>query len=144
MSNLKKLNLNKLKPPVLVLNNEYDGISTTKKIRDLSYVSKGGENYYKNAILIDADGNLYQILKAKIIDTAKWYYWLRYFSKVYRVTIFYKNNKKIILEELKKMLKEKIKQNEEKWLYWRGQLPEEIYEAIDKASTFEELINLFY
>lgn len=130
-----------MKYPLLILKKGDDNIYAIKKM--FGIVSVGGEKFYKNIIVIDTEGNLFEVSDVEIKGSAHFKYSIMYFQKMLKLNIsFSKKIRKIELDEFKEMLKEKILKKPNKWLYM-GTI-ESICKNIDRKNDFKGLISMFF
>ncbi len=90
------------------------------------------DTYYLNQDFIDCQGNTYRIIGKSLIESK-----FRIFrSKTYKIQ-FERLDKKVVLKELKRMLKEKTSQIES------DAARSEILNQIEKSESIKELLNGF-
>lgn len=126
--------------PLLILKKGDSNIYAIKKA--FGIVSIGGEKFYKNTTIIDSKGNLLRTEKVEIGGRAKLKYCLMYFQKMIELNVTFSDDKrKLKLNELKEILKEKISKNPKKWLSMGT--TDEIVNNIESKNNFNDLILMF-
>jgi len=130
----------KIKYPLLIIREKDENLYGLKK--DIGLVSKGGEDFYKQKMLIiDSQGNKFSVIKAELYGKAKLIDSLKYFQPMLQMNLILEQIDIMSLKQVKEFIIEYINRKPKRWLSM-GTV-EDIAESINERSSISELANMF-
>lgn len=123
--------------PVVILKSKEAPLYYFEK-DDFGLVSSGGESFYRNGIIYDSSGSIFQIQGIDGIRVAPIFKSLKYFQKMFIVSVKYEKVDKIALNDFKKIFISHIRSFDRYWV--KRDLIESLESSIMQKMSFVELL----
>ena len=105
---------------------------------DFGLISSGGESFYKKGIIYDSGGSIFQIQGIEGIKVAPILKSLKYFQKMFIVSVKYEKVDKIDLIDFKKIFINHIRSFDRYWV--KQNIIESLESSINQKENFVELL----
>jgi hypothetical protein len=126
-----------MKFPILIIKQKDPSIYCFEETQ-FGLISKGGEKFYKEGVIIDSEGKVYNIKKSNEIHKASFLQSLKYFQPMYKLTINTEEFRTITINEFKLIVIEHINKHKNYWE--KKDLIVDLEKSINDISEYKKII----